>query len=119
MIQWRTQPGECQLPKDSRLMDGFRLRVCQVLSQQNLTIWRRWNRVKKMPRAAKTRSTASSIRLQIERGGEKFGGTTTSPITFSRRCPDALTPDPQRHTRTAEQGCLLSSSLDRLRAEPS
>jgi len=48
------------------------MEVCQVLSQKNLTIWRRWDRVKEMPKAAKTRSTASSIRLQIERGGEKL-----------------------------------------------
>src|SRR6202041_1264844 len=59
------------LVENSRLTDS-RIQVCQVFSQKNLTIWRRWDRVKEMPKAAKTRSTASSIRLQIERGGEKL-----------------------------------------------
>jgi len=47
-------------------------KVCQVLSQKNLTKWHERHRVKEMSKAAKTRSTASSIRLQIEGGGEKL-----------------------------------------------
>jgi hypothetical protein len=66
------------------------------------------------------RSTASSIRVQIGRGGERlwrhndFRGSA-----LSCRCPDALSPDPQWYIGAVEQRCLLSSSLDCLRAKPS